>query len=399
VRILVASGSWYPEMNGLARVATETARLLATRGHEITALVPRLSGVPQDADSDGPLSVCRVLKRGLLPLTIGDVLEVQRHAHRLHQSFDVLMAHGATAAVGLAWSGLSAPLVPVFHASYRRELRFTRPRLRWGRDRLVAYLNEPISAIQEREMARRAATIVVLSEFSRSLLVADHAKHLDKVRVVSGGVYCDSFFPADGMRAARARLGLDQSRRLLVTVRRAEPRMGIEELLRAVSLLEAPGIDLAIAGGGPLEPELRQLARALGIDGRVRFLGKVAESHLRDLYRAADLFVLPTVAYEGFGMVTVEALASGTPVVGTPVGATPELLTPLDARLVAPGSDAPSLAAAIREALNFVDDDFRAKCRDYAASRFDWADAIVGWESALEDAALQRLGALTSTSR
>ena len=82
------------------------------------------------------------------------------------------------------------------------------------------------------------------------------------------------------------------------------------------------------------------------------------ESELRDWYRAADLVVLPTVAYEGFGMVTAEALATGTPVVGTPVGATPELLEPLDPRLVAAGSDPDALAAAIRNAFTFADTEF-----------------------------------------
>jgi glycosyltransferase involved in cell wall biosynthesis len=105
----------------------------------------------------------------------------------------------------------------------------------------------------------------------------------------------------------------------------------------------------------------------------VRFVGRVAEDELLDWYRAADLFVLPTVAYEGFGMVTVKALASGTPVVGTPAGATPELLEPLDQRLVARGSDPDSLAAAIREALAFIGDDFRTRCREYPLARFDWS--------------------------
>ena len=115
----------------------------------------------------------------------------------------------------------------------------------------------------------------------------------------------------------------------------------------------------------------------------MRFVGRVAEDALPDWYRAADLFVLPTVAYEGFGMATVEALASGTPVVGTPAGATPELLEPLDPRLVAAGSDPDSLAVAIRDALAFIDDDFRDRCRDYAVARFGWDRVTRTWEEEL----------------
>jgi glycosyltransferase involved in cell wall biosynthesis len=159
--------------------------------------------------------------------------------------------------------------------------------------------------------------------------------------------------------------------------------MGIEQLLRAVRMLAAEEIDLAIVGGGLLTSELRGLTSELGIDGCVRFVGRVAEDALPDWYRAADLSVLPTVAYEGFGMATVEALASGTPVVGTPAGATPELLEPLDPRLVARGSDPDSLAVAIQDALAFVDDDFRRRCREYAATRFSWDRVTGAWENEL----------------
>ena len=388
MRILVASGTWYPERNGVARVATETARSLAERGHEVSAIVPRVDG--GIAAEDGSVEVHRVIERGLMPLTIKDVLEVARHARRLRSPFDVLVAHGSMAAVGLTRARLGVPLVLVFHASVPREIRFFRPRLGWGRDRLVAYVNEPITTVLERKAVGDAARILVLSQFSRSLLATDRPRHAAKTWLVSGGVDCDAFSPADGMRAARARLGLDPARRLLVTVRRAEPRMGIEELLRAVCLLDDPGIDLIVAGGGLLEREHSRLAGEIGLAGRVRFLGRIDERDLRDLYRAADLFVLPTVAYEGFGMVTVEALASGTPVVGTPVGATPELLAPLSSRLVAGGSDPASLARAIRSALALVDDDFRARCRAYAVERFDWRKAIVEWERVLSDAAPQQ---------
>jgi glycosyltransferase involved in cell wall biosynthesis len=248
----------------------------------------------------------------------------------------------------------------------------------------VAYLNQPITVMVDRAAVRRCARILILSEYSRSLLAADHSDQSGKIRRVPGGVDTKWFSPRDGMQAARIRLGLDPRRRLLVTVRRAEPRMGIEQLLRAVQIMAADDVTLAVVGGGMLTSEFRRLSSQLGIDGQVRFVGRVPEDELPDWYRAADLFVLPTVAYEGFGMVTVEALASGTPAVGTPAGATPELLEPLDPRLVAPVSDPDSLAVAIRAALTFIDDDFRARCRNYALARFDWAQVTGAWEDALE---------------
>jgi len=262
-----------------------------------------------------------------------------------------------------------------------------RSRLPWGHERLVAYLNEPITARLERIGMRRCTQVLILSEYSRSLLMADHPDQTAKVRRVPGGVDTKWFSPGDGVRAARMRLGLDPQQRLLVTVRRAEPRMGIDQLLRAVRILASDKVSLAVVGGGLLTDEFKRLSSELGIDGRVRFVGRVPEEELPDWYRAADLFVLPTVAYEGFGMVTVEALASGVPVVGTPAGATPELLEPLDPRLVAGGSDPDSLALAIREALTFTGDDFRSRCRDYAVARFDWSTVARAWDDALSEAA------------
>jgi glycosyltransferase involved in cell wall biosynthesis len=383
MRVLVASGTWDPERNGVARVATEVARRLANRGHEVTALVPRVAGSSAE-ERENSLTVRRVIVRGVLPLTVKDVLETTRHSRGAGQ-FDVLVAHGASAAVGLSRARLAAPLVLIYHASLPRELGFMRPRLPWGRERLVAYVNQPISIALERAAVRSCARILVLSEYSRSLVMADHAGHSGKVQRVSGGVETTSFNPADGMRAARARLGVD-GRRLLVTVRRAEPRMGIEELLRAVRIIDDDDVALAVVGGGLLTDELRRLSAELGIDARVRFVGRVAEGELLDWYRAADLFVLPTIAYEGFGMATLEALATGTPVVGTPAGATPELLEPLDSRLVSDGTDADSLAAAVTGALAFTDGDFRKRCRAYAQSRFDWDQVVAVWEEELAEA-------------
>lgn len=111
------------------------------------------------------------------------------------------------------------------------------------------------------------------------------------------------------------------------------------------------------------------------------------DADLPGLYAAADLFVLPTVAYEGFGMSTVEALAAGTPVVGTPVGATPEILGPLDPQLVSPSTLPADLAATIESAIANTAGERRTRFSDYARDRFSWETAIESWQAALGRAA------------
>ena len=147
-------------------------------------------------------------------------------------------------------------------------------------------------------------------------------------------------------------------------------------------ILAPDDVDLAVVGGGLLTNELRRLSSELGIDGRVLSLGQVAEEELPDWYRAADLFVLPTVAYEGFGMVTVEALASGTPVVGTPAGRRPSCSSRSTHASSLEGSDPDSLAVAIRDAL-WISSTTTSEnvVATYAVARFNWDKVAAAWET------------------
>lgn len=389
MRILVASDQWFPDYKGgSARVAAEVARGLAERGHDLTVVVPYQPHLPREERSDERLSVLRVLRRRVLPQTIADVVESGRHARRLRGStFDVALAHQTTVAVGLGAS-LDVPLALVYHASAPRELRFLRERATTFQDRARHWaLTVPIRLFDARAVAA-ARSILTLSAYTDSLLAVDHPEALTKVARVSGGVDTSWFCPADSREEARKTLGVgDQP--LLVTVRRLEPRMGIERLLEALSLLRDGEPRLAVVGEGTLRHVLERRAQELGVAGRVDFVGLVDETELRDWYRAADVVVLPTIAYEGFGLATAEALACGSPVVGTPVGATPELLAPLDPRLVARGTSPAELAEAVAGALAFGTADFRSACREYAASTYSWPRVVPSWETVLAAAALQ----------
>jgi glycosyltransferase involved in cell wall biosynthesis len=387
MRILVVTGEWFPDSkSGFARVVTETSRLLAGRGHAVTVLAPRSSETTNETFET--LEIRRVLARRW-PVTVTDVIDVARHCAAVRSSsFDVVVAHTAATCVGVRMARLTPPLVRVYHASGVRELRFLRSRLPFGRRRLSTYLREPLLVLLTRIAARSAARILVLSEFTRSVFLAEHPQEAQRVRRVSGGVDANWFSPGDGLPSARARLGIANTTRLLLTVRRFVPRMGLEELLHAAAELSADqDFRLALVGGGVLEAKLRRLSARLGLGDRVLFVGKVPDDELRNWYRAADLFVLPTLAEEGFGLVTAEALATGTPVVGTPIGATPELLTPLDPQLIAEGTDPGALAAAIRRGLALTSDGLRRRCRDYACARLAWERVIPAWEEALTEVA------------
>jgi len=201
----------------------------------------------------------------------------------------------------------------------------------------------------ERAVVRNAQRLIVLSDFMRQRVLDCHRVRADRIRMVPGGVDSEVFSPCQSRRPLRAALGVEEDRFILFTVRNLVPRMGLSELIQAIPRLrkEIQGLLLLIGGTGPLRPQLEAEVKALGLDACVKLVGFIPEARLPDYYRAADLFVLPTAQLEGFGLVTVEALASGTPVFGTPIGATEEILGRLEHSLVAQGADSESLAVGI----------------------------------------------------
>lgn len=203
----------------------------------------------------------------------------------------------------------------------------------------------------ERMVMQRCARVVVLSEFMKQRVQAVHGIAGDRIRVISGAVDIERFMPAGDPADVRRQLGLPVDRTILVTVRNLVPRMGLEQFVRAVAMMvrdEIPGILAIIGGEGPLREELQRLIQRLQIKDHVRMPGFIPEDDLQKYYQAADLVVMPTCELEGFGLVTIEALACGTPVLGTPVGATPEILRGIDPSLLIGGTHAEAMAESLR---------------------------------------------------
>jgi len=249
----------------------------------------------------------------------------------------------------------------------------------WARSLGIALL-----WILEGACLKRATRIRVLSNFSAGLLWKLYRVPEDRIVRVPGGVDTKRFQPAADRTAVRNALGLPARLPLLFTVRNLEARMGLDLLIRAMAILRrhVPEVLLLIGGTGSLRDDLESLTASLDLNGHVRFLGFIPDEQLPFYYQAADLFVLPTRELEGFGLVTVEALACGTPVLGTPVGATPEILLPLRSDLIFPGTDPDAIAKLIHEQHHRLRSDpdgyqvLRDACRRHALDRYAWSPHI-----------------------
>jgi teichuronic acid biosynthesis glycosyltransferase TuaC len=215
--------------------------------------------------------------------------------------------------------------------------RLRRPQLRWA--------------------LRRADRVIAVAESLKADAVALGIPP-ERVRVIENGIDADLFRPHErgDRNGARRALGLPEGGQILVSVGTLAPRKGFHLVIEALPALAErfPEIRFAIVGGagaeGAMEQELRSLSERLGVAERVIFAGPRQRAELAAWYSAADLSVLAS-AHEGCPNVVLEALACGTPVVATPVGGIPEILSDPDAGLLVERT-VPALTAALATALS-----------------------------------------------
>ena len=200
-----------------------------------------------------------------------------------------------------------------------------------------------------RAVLRRAVRIIVSSP-----VLARHAVELqdfrDKCVVVPFGVDTRRLVATDEVRVHVNALRARHQTPILLFVGRLVPYKGVDVLLRALNGIEATTL---LVGDGPLRPVLETQVRELGLS-RVRFLGEVSDTQLTALYHAADLFVLPSVTRaEAFGVVQLEAMACGVPVVSTNLRTgVPWVNQHDETGLVAPPGDADRLRQALHALLS-----------------------------------------------
>ena len=375
MNLLIGSEVFFlDDPGGAARTPWEIARGLAERAHQVCILTRQVSGnTPRQEECDG----VQVLRYPWYP---GNPLRSLRAARRLvrhlparpdvlhtHQPFPGLVARELRAAAGI-------PELYFFHSPWAREYQI---RQRFGHSlNPIHSVGAWIRGRVEDFVIRRADCIVTHSQFMTDQLQLYHPVVPDKLVRINGAVDTARFQPTHTVMKARKILDWPQNKKILLTVRRLEARMGLDALLEALAELvrDERDLHLYVVGRGELRAYLEEKVRDLRLETAVTFAGLVADDLLPLCYQAADVFVLPSQELEGFGLVTVEALACGCPVVGTRVGATPEILEPLDPSLLVDGTSPTEIALALRRFFRRQDDwpDIRRKCAVYAREKYNW---------------------------
>jgi glycosyltransferase involved in cell wall biosynthesis len=222
-----------------------------------------------------------------------------------------------------------------------------------------------------RAIHRRADAIHALTTWHM-----DQARAMGYARpitVVPYGADVDRFRPeGEGRARVRKRLGIADDAIVLVTTARLVARKRIDDLIRSLRHLPRD-THVAVAGTGPEGPRLAALARSEAVSDRVHLLGHVPDADLPDVLRAADAFVLPSSS-EGFGIASVEAMATGVPVIVTPVDGVPDLVSDGRTGLWCEAGNPASIASCVQrlQASPELRQNLIGAARALAVERYNW---------------------------
>jgi glycosyltransferase involved in cell wall biosynthesis len=270
----------------------------------------------------------------------------------------------------------SMPLLYVCHSPSHLEYEL----LNEGKPFFKYWLQVIVRRWVEKFCLKKSSKIIVLSRYMKQKIENIHQIPGNRIVVNPGGVDLEIFRPYDGRKQIKNELGLPENKIHLLTVRNLERRMGIDNLIKSIDILRRDGkpIHLTICGDGPEENNLKNMIHDLSLTKEITLTGFVLSEMLPKFYNAADFFILPTRKLEGFGLVTAESLACGTPVIGTPVGATKEILSNFNPNFLCRDSTPEAIAGCIRKNLQRYPIDqknyktLRVRCKDYSEINYSW---------------------------
>ena len=303
---------------------------------------------------------------------------IRQFADEKNIRYDIIHSHYwmsgiAAASLSDLWAG--APILHMFHTLGEMKNRIARS----DEEREGTYRIEG-----EKRVLKRADRLIVATEAEKAQLQWLYKGDLQKMEVIPPGVDVSRFYPIP-KDEARHFIGLSSEHRMVLFVGRIEPLKGVDTLIRAMSCLKfqsvAHPIYLAIIGGEPdADPDqmtaemarLQKLCDDLCIGQTVVFLGKRAQDTLAYYYSAAEVLVMPSF-YESFGMVALEAMACGTPVIASQVGGLAFLVRDGETGFTVPEGDPSALCDKLTMLLS--DSKLREQmghCAAEYAQDYDW---------------------------
>jgi glycogen(starch) synthase len=400
MRVLILSWEYPPLIEGgLARHVRKLSENLVRQDVEVHVLTRGQEESPAEEEMEGVM-VHRVLEPRR-PRELGEFVTWIEHMNadmlaagvELGDRFSFDVVHGHDWLVAVAGDHLAkrfrCPFVVTIHAT------------EYGRHQ--GWVDKhPQSHIHgvEKWMANRAERVVTCSAYMREHVADIYGLDEERVAVIPNGIDPTDLVPVDDLEALRARFAAPDER-LVLLVGRLVYEKGFHLALDAfAAAVERFGdVRLVVAGTGTAEAELKKQARELGLTRHATFLGWVGDDMLHSLYRIADVCIVPSI-YEPFGLVALEAMASGCLTIVADTGGLREVV-PGDGSvgLRFRSRDSDSLGAMLEKMLS----DDEARERVVAAARehvlqFDWAEVATKTRGLYEELVLSYPGAMKRPS-
>lgn len=375
MRVLILSWEYPPLIEGgLARHVRKLAENLVAQGIDVHVLARGTEDSPAEEELDGVM-VHRV-REPERPRDLSEFVAWVEHMNadmlavgvEVGDRYDFDLVHGHDWLVAVAGDHLAnrfrCPLAVTIHAT------------EYGRHQ--GWVDKhPQSHIHgvEKWMANRADRVIACSAYMREHISDIYGLEEQRIAVIPNGIDPADLVPVDDLETLRSRFAAPDER-LVLLVGRLVYEKGFQLALEALpGLIERVGnVRFMVAGSGTAEQELREQATRLGLDDHGTFLGWIGDDVLHSLYRIADLTVVPSI-YEPFGLVALEAMASGCPCLVADTGGLREVVPNDDVGLRFHSRDPDSLGQMAERLLTDVElrDRLVAEASEHVLT-FDWAD-------------------------
>ena len=355
--ILILTQELYPnKIDGSAKVVSQQAKLLAEQNYKITII----TNSNNNLDSEKNIKIINYPLK-YKSKSINDLIFGKKTIKQTidNNKFDLVIIHHPYLGKAFLKLKTKLPYIYMFHASTALETKWQGLDIVNNKKGLIKIFGKVIQPIFishtkriENELLIKAKQVWLFSKFSESLIKKHFPKTGHKIKIIPYWINLDTFKPTEKKNLLRQKFNITEKDIIAPTVRRLVPRMGLEWLINNWSNINKkyPNIKLLIIGDGYLKPELKQLIAEKKLGDKILLIGNLPEQTLIKYYQTADLFILPTIAYEGLGLATIEALACGLPVIGTNLGATPEIINQIDKYLLLQNFD----SVALLNCLNYT---------------------------------------------
>lgn len=375
MNILMVADDFFPSViDSRTRILNELSKSLAKKGNNVYVLTC-VQQVNTGSDYHGVLDGVKIKRyqvnsRGNLAFHFSSLINSFSLFNQISKetSFDLINFYQPLTAWGVNFTKMARkiPQVYTLHSLGSQECKVENEK-----NKIQSFVNRWL----ERKIVKNCRKVIVSNELSRERAIDYYRIKKSKIEIIPVGVDTEKFSPLKNKESLKSDFGVSPDKFVLFSLCPPTPGAGVKNLIKAMSAVVKKNPDLVLIIGveGALGEGIKSEVNHSGLDGQIKLEGNIEVNFLPYCYRVADLFILPDINQEGFGLIALEALSCGVPVLGAPGGRIREILGSLDQDLLFKDNTPESIAEKIlaySSSMNLLE--LSQKCRDFVVSNYSW---------------------------